>query len=165
MWTETSGTSHRADPDPGRGDGRWPVPGWDRSYDWAGYIPFASLPNVYNPAEGFIVTANQAVVGPRYAHLLTHDWSYGYRSQRILELLRERMSAGKVGVEDIRRLQFDNRNGFAPTLVPPCSRFPSTNGSARPGISCATGTSSSRPSRRRWTPRPPRSTTRPGGTC
>ena len=102
----------------GRGDGRWPVPGWDRSYDWAGYIPFASLPNVYNPAEGFIVTANQAVVGPRYAHLLTHDWSYGYRSQRILDLLRERMSAGKVGVEDIRRLQFDNHNGFAPTLVP-----------------------------------------------
>ena len=94
------------------------MPGWDRSYDWAGYIPFASLPNVYNPAEGFIVTANQAVVGPRYAHLLTHDWSYGYRSQRILELLRERMSAGKVGIEDIRRLQFDNRNGFAPTLVP-----------------------------------------------
>jgi penicillin G amidase len=102
----------------GRGDGRWPVPGWDRAYDWTGYIPFAALPTVANPAEGLIVTANQAVVGPPYANLLTHDWSYGYRSQRILELLQTRTAAGKVGIEDIRRLQFDNRNGFAPTLVP-----------------------------------------------
>jgi penicillin G amidase len=102
----------------GKGDGRWPVPGWDPAYDWTGYIPFAELPTVYNPAEGFVVTANQAVVGQHYPHLLTHDWSYGYRSQRIIERIRELTAAGKVGVEDIRRLQFDNRNGFAPTLVP-----------------------------------------------
>jgi penicillin amidase len=81
---------------------------------------------VYNPTDGFIVTANQAVVGPSYPYLLTHDWSYGYRSQRIIELLRERMSAGKVGVEDIRALQFDNRNGFAPALVPVLLAAPAT---------------------------------------
>jgi penicillin amidase len=102
----------------GRGDGRWPAPGWDRAYDWTGTIPFAALPTVANPTEGLIVTANQAVVGPQYPHLLTHDWSYGYRSQRILELLQARLADGKVGIEDIRRIQFDNHNGFAPTLVP-----------------------------------------------
>jgi penicillin G amidase len=102
----------------GRGDGRWPAPGWDRAYDWTGYIPFAALPTVSNPPEGLIVTANQAVVGPRYPYLLTHDWSYGYRSQRILDLLQDQVAAGKVGIEDTRRLQFDARNGFAPVLVP-----------------------------------------------
>jgi penicillin amidase len=101
----------------GKGDGRWPAPGWDPAYDWKGYIPAAELPTVYNPVEGWIVTANQAVVGPRYRHLLTHDWSYGYRSQRLMDLLRERTSRGTITAEDIRQLQFDNRNGFAPTLV------------------------------------------------
>ncbi|HEX6870979.1 MAG TPA: penicillin acylase family protein [Micromonosporaceae bacterium] len=102
----------------GKGDGRWPVPGWDPAYDWTGYIPFDELPTSYNPAQGWLVTANQAVVGPTYPHLLTHDWSYGYRSQRIMDLLTQRISTGKIGAEEIRQLQFDNRNGFAPTLVP-----------------------------------------------
>jgi penicillin G amidase len=105
----------------GNGDGTWPAPGWDPSYDWKGYLPFAELPTVFNPDDGWIVTANQAVVGPRYQNLLTHDWSYGYRSQRIMDMIRARTTAGasaKVSAEDIRQMQFDNRNGFAPTLVP-----------------------------------------------
>ncbi len=99
------------------GDGRWPAPGWDPTYDWQGYIPFAELPSVYNPEEGWIVTANQAVTGTWYPHLLTHDWSYGYRSQRIVDMLTERIAAGPIDAETIRQMQFDNRNGFAPTVV------------------------------------------------
>jgi penicillin amidase len=103
----------------GKGDGTWPAPGWDPAYDWQGFLPFAQLPTVYNPPEAWIVTANQAVVGPQYPNLLTRDWSYGYRSQRIFDMLRERISDGhKLTAEDVRQMQFDNRNGFAPTLVP-----------------------------------------------
>ena len=58
--------------------GRWPVPGWDSRYDWIGYIPFDALPSTFNPPEGFIVTANNAVVHtPTYPYHLTDDWSYG----------------------------------------------------------------------------------------
>ena len=46
-----------------RGDGRWPVPGWDGKHEWKGYVPFEALPNELNPDEGFIVTANNQVVG------------------------------------------------------------------------------------------------------
>jgi penicillin amidase len=100
----------------GRGDGTWPAPGWDPAYDWKGFIPFAELPSVLNPADGYVVTANQAVVGPAYPNLLTRDWSYGYRSQRIRDMID---AAGpKVTLADVGRMQFDNRNGFAPTLVP-----------------------------------------------
>ena len=79
----------------GKGDGTWPAPGWDRDYDWKHYIPFAELPSVFNPAEGFIVTANQAVVGAQYRYLLTRDWSYGYRSQRIVDMISARTSAAR----------------------------------------------------------------------
>ena len=44
------------------GHGDWPVPGWDPAYEWAGYIPFDALPNVLDPKDGYVVTANQAVV-------------------------------------------------------------------------------------------------------
>ncbi len=114
----------------GKGDGRWPVPGWDPAYDWTGYIPFAELPTDYNPAEGWIVTANQAVVGPQYPHLLTHDWSYGYRSQRIVEMIKERAAAGKFTAEDIRVMQFDNRNSLAADLVPALLAVPATGTAA-----------------------------------
>ncbi|MGC1212780.1 MAG: penicillin acylase family protein [Micromonospora sp.] len=102
----------------GKGDGRWMAPGWDSAYDWKGFIPFAELPSVFNPADGYVVTANQAVVGPAYQRFLTSDWSYGYRSQRIRDLIGAARSAGKITVADVQRMQFDNRNGFAPTLVP-----------------------------------------------
>lgn len=102
----------------GTGDGRWMAPGWDSAYDWQGFLPFAELPNVLNPPAGYLVTANEAVIGPSYPHLLTTDWHYGYRSQRIHELISSAREAGAITVADVQAMQFDNRNGFAPTLVP-----------------------------------------------
>ncbi|MFC4134392.1 penicillin acylase family protein [Hamadaea flava] len=102
----------------GKGDGRWPAPGWDSAYDWTGYLPFAELPTVLNPKQGYVATANQAVIGPRYQHFLTSDWSYGYRSQRINDMIQATAKAGKITLDDVQKMQFDNRNGFAPTLVP-----------------------------------------------
>ncbi|HEX7744526.1 MAG TPA: penicillin acylase family protein [Micromonosporaceae bacterium] len=101
-----------------KGDGRWMAPGWDSAYDWTGFIPFAELPSAYNPSDGYVVTANQAVIGPQYPHLLTRDWSYGYRSQRIRDLIAAAREHGPIGVADVQSMQFDNRNGFAPVLVP-----------------------------------------------
>jgi penicillin amidase len=102
----------------GAGDGRWPAPGWDSAYDWQGFLDFDELPWVRDPGSGIIVTANQAVIGPSYQPFLTSDWSYGYRSDRIRDLLAEAVAAGPVDVATMVRLQVDDRNGFAPTLVP-----------------------------------------------
>jgi penicillin amidase len=100
------------------GDGRWPAPGWESAYDWDGAIPFAQLPTVRNPPAGMIVTANQAVTGPQYQPHLTDDWAYGYRSDRIGDLLAEAAAAGPVSPADMQRIQLDSRNGLAPALVP-----------------------------------------------
>ena len=96
--------------------GDYPARGWLRADDWTGrYVPYAALPSVLNPPEGFIVTANQAVTGRGYPYYLGDSWSYGYRSQRIVDLLRSRP---RLSVADMSSIQLDTRNGFAPTLVP-----------------------------------------------
>jgi len=97
-------------------DGQMPVAGWKPENDWTGgYVPFAGLPNVLDPHEGFIVTANQAVIGPDYPYHLTDDWDRGYRSQRIRDRLEQE---GELSVDEMADLQLDDRNPIAATLVP-----------------------------------------------
>jgi len=98
-----------------KGDGVFPAPGWDSAYAWTGYIPFVALPHAFDPPSEFIATANNAVIGPDYPYLLTKDWDYGYRSQRIVDVLG---SSDPMTVASMQHLQFDSRNPMAPTLVP-----------------------------------------------
>jgi penicillin G amidase len=96
--------------------GDYPALGWLPADDWTGkYVPFSALPSVLNPSDGFVVTANQAVVGRGYPYYLGDSWAPGYRSQRIVDLLQDK---ARVSVADMERIQHDTRNGFAPTLVP-----------------------------------------------
>nr|WP_218617958.1 penicillin acylase family protein [Cryptosporangium aurantiacum] len=102
----------------GSGDGLFPAPGWNPSYDWVGAVPFAQMPYAYNPPSGYIVTANQAPVREGAGPMLGYDWDYGYRSARIDALLQAKFSTGKVGVEDMSAIQIDTWSGLAPELVP-----------------------------------------------
>ncbi|MGH3382182.1 MAG: penicillin acylase family protein [Actinoallomurus sp.] len=97
------------------GDGTWPAEGWTGKQEWKGFLPFDRLPAAFNPKQGYIATANNAATGPGYPNLLTKDWAYGYRAARITELIQQTpvMDAAGMG-----RIQLDDRNGFAPTLVP-----------------------------------------------
>lgn len=100
-------------------DGKWPVPGWSSEFSWSGQIPFEELPWTYNPPEGWIVTANQAVIGKDYPNFITDDWSYGSRSQRIVDLITGQIAAGEAfTVQDMQSIQFDAWNANADFLVP-----------------------------------------------
>lgn len=100
-------------------DGRYPVPGWTGTYEWAGYIPFASLPSVLNPAQGYVVTANQPVTSDRYPFLLTGDFDPGHRAGRIDELLAERVGSGEpLDAGDLAAIQLDAHSDAADILVP-----------------------------------------------
>ncbi|WP_137988828.1 penicillin acylase family protein [Streptomyces vilmorinianum] len=103
-----------------KGDGSLPAPGWDSSYKWKGYIPYDELPYEKNPARGYIVTANQAVVdADTYPYLLTKDWGYGSRSQRINDLIESKTKdGGKISPDDMRTMQMDNRSEIATLLNP-----------------------------------------------
>lgn len=104
----------------GKGDGRYPAPGWDSEYRWTGYVPQSQLPSEYNPKRGFVVTANQAVIDQRsYEHKLTEDWSYGARSQRINDLIQSKIKdGGKISMDDMQSMQLDNSSEIAKLLVP-----------------------------------------------
>ncbi|MEV5603214.1 penicillin acylase family protein [Streptomyces sp. NPDC052299] len=104
-----------------QGDGTTPSPGWTSAYGWKkDPIPFAELPYEYNPERGYIVTANQAVIDEdKYPYLLTKDWGYGSRSQRINDLIQSKIKGGgKISTEDMQKMQMDNTSEIAALLVP-----------------------------------------------
>ena len=98
-------------------DGYLPAEGWRADDDWTGdYVPFEGLPNVLDPEEGFIVTANQQVIDDAdYPYALSEDWDPGYRSQRIRDLLEQE---GELSVDEMAELQLDDTHPMAPALVP-----------------------------------------------
>jgi len=97
------------------GDGSMPVPGWTGEYEWIDYIPFDKLPRALNPQEGYIVTANNAVVGRDYPYLLTKDWDPGYRARRIVGLIEADSS---LSVADIQAIQGDSTPVWAEDVLP-----------------------------------------------
>ncbi|MDN3054707.1 penicillin acylase family protein [Streptomyces sp. SRF1] len=104
-----------------KGDGRYPAPGWDSRYKWRSeYIPQSALPWEFNPDRGYIVTANQAVIDKKnYPYLLTDDWGYGARSQRITDLIESKIKdGGKISTDDMQSMQMDNSSEIAKLLTP-----------------------------------------------
>ncbi|MCL4507422.1 MAG: penicillin acylase family protein, partial [Chloroflexi bacterium] len=97
------------------GTGDMPMPGWTGEYEWTGYVPFDKLPNLYNPPEGFIATANNAPVDDQYPYFLGENWDQGYRIRRIRELIQAK---DKLSVDDIKLIQGDTYSEFAPEVLP-----------------------------------------------
>ena len=97
------------------GDGSMPVPGWTGEYEWVNYIPFDELPRAFNPPEGYIVTANNAVVGPDYPYFISMDWLPGYRARRIVELIE---SDPSLSLDDLKAIQGDSTPVWALEVLP-----------------------------------------------
>jgi penicillin amidase len=108
-------------------NGLLPMPGWTSDFQWKGFISFDLLPRIYNPARGYIVTANQAVVPPEYYVLLQkaldpdfsynlgYEWNYGYRAQRINQLMKE---LAPHSIETFQKIQGDNKLLSAGEILP-----------------------------------------------
>lgn len=98
-----------------KGDGWLPVPGWTDEYAWTGYIPFDKLPSVLNPDQGFIVTANNPVVGQDYPYFISRDWDYGFRAARITQLIEAKP---KLSLQDMQAIQGDDYDAAAAMTLP-----------------------------------------------
>ena len=99
-------------------DGRWPAQGWTGKQEWTGFVDFDDLPRVIDPADGFVVTANNAVVPADYPVFLTDDWDAGYRADRIRSRIERLVARGDVTAQDLMSVQRDTRNNLAPALLP-----------------------------------------------
>ncbi|RYG54633.1 MAG: penicillin acylase family protein, partial [Chitinophagaceae bacterium] len=93
-----------------------PLPG-DGHYEWSGYLPVTDRPHDFNPAKGFIATANENLIPPGFAHgdAAGFMWPDAYRGQRIDQVLRtdNKMTMGKM-----LSLQTDYLSLPAKELVP-----------------------------------------------
>jgi len=90
------------------GDGSLPYDGSTSDGDWTGDIPFNELPNLYNPPEGVIVTANQRIVGTSYKYTqMSRDAAPPWRARRIYDLLSTKT---KATMDDVRGIQYDTFN-------------------------------------------------------
>jgi penicillin amidase len=85
--------------------GMVPVTG-DGKYRWDGYLPVLKRPGKYNPANGFIATANQHVTDTNYPfkNALGYVWADPYRGDRIHEVLSKDQ---KFNIADSKNLQTD----------------------------------------------------------
>jgi penicillin amidase len=108
-------------------NGLTPVDGSTRRYLWQGYLPYEHMPRLFNPERGYIVAANQRVAPNAYAAQLQERFGtdliyftnfnadYGYRSQRIRDLLLARTDHTP---QTFAQMQQDVYNDFAATLMP-----------------------------------------------
>ncbi|MCO6509724.1 MAG: penicillin acylase family protein [Aridibacter famidurans] len=88
-----------------KGDGALPYEGKSSDGDWTGYIPFDELPNLYNPPSGFIVTANQRIIGTDYKYQqLTRQFAPPWRARRIYDLIS---GNSKITMNDVSDIQLD----------------------------------------------------------
>ena len=98
-----------------RWSGLLPVPG-DGRWEWSGFVPTRDLPQSYNPASGYIATANNNILPRGYSIPISYDWSSNYRVSRIREVLDSR---GNFTIADFQALQHDDVSNLAKRLVPP----------------------------------------------
>ena len=82
-----------------------PKPGWTGEFEWEGTIPYEELPETVDPESGFLVTANNRIVGDEYPHHITSEWLDGFRAQRIEDLLR---AGDEHDIEGFEEMQSDN---------------------------------------------------------
>jgi len=87
--------------------GLLPMPG-SGGYEWAGYVPNEDLPHTYDPAAGFMATANHKTIPEKYAYAVGFEWASPERYLRIKEVLEQAKNSGhKLSLADMEALQTD----------------------------------------------------------
>lgn len=82
-----------------------PVDGASGDFEWDGYIPFDQLPQAFNPANGFAVTANQNPFPADYPYHVSGNFASHYRSRQIFDMLSK--TGHKLQPADSLRVEKD----------------------------------------------------------
>jgi penicillin amidase len=96
-------------------DGQTPARGWALEDDWQGYVPHGELPEAFDPAQGYIATANNMPVPDDWPRDLGYYSDSPYRARRILELLDKRSD---WDVQSVSAMQMDVHSEQAEELLP-----------------------------------------------
>ncbi|MEO5509090.1 MAG: penicillin acylase family protein [Longimicrobiales bacterium] len=88
-----------------------PVPGWTGEWDWNGFLPFDQHPTVFDPPQGFVVTANNRQAAGALADRISDDWETPFRAARIIELITSAVKPLTAG--DVHQMQLDVQDASA----------------------------------------------------
>ena len=103
-------------PDRDGWNGRLPVPGTGK-YEWRGFR--SDLPREFNPARGYIATANNNVHPPGYeGRPVFYHSSRGVATSRITRLHQILGSGGRFSIEDHQAIQLDTYSLRAEADIP-----------------------------------------------
>jgi len=91
-----------------------PALGWEKQYDWNGYVPFEQLPASNNPEQGWIATANQKIMAANDPNPLTGDWELPTRYHRIVDLIKAKSIHS---FDDMKTMQGDTLSLAATPLL------------------------------------------------
>ncbi|MBX3015545.1 MAG: penicillin acylase family protein [Caldilineaceae bacterium] len=91
-------------------------PGWDPAHQWDGVIPYAGMPALANPPQGWIRTANNRTAPADYPYPLSGTWSSGHRAERIRHLLEAQK---RFDQNDFIAMHYDVRLQRATEAIPP----------------------------------------------
>lgn len=110
--------------------GQLPMDGSTDAFEWVGYVPYDYLPSILNPERGYISTANQALVPMAYYDWLSgeladeygadshyvfdYQWAYGWRGQRINEMLE---ATDQHDIDSFRAILGDNQFAAARPVI------------------------------------------------
>jgi penicillin amidase len=82
----------------------FPFPGWKEEGQWQGFLDEDKKPNLFNPEEGYIVTANNKIVPDGFPYYVSFDWDFPFRADRVKELL---LQQEKHSIESFKIIQND----------------------------------------------------------
>jgi penicillin amidase len=88
----------------------------DPQDNWQGYVPYEALPTSFNPARGYVASANQRVAPDDYPVPLHGSWGSGYRGDRIDQFFDTHETVDR---EQVVALQNDVKSMRAERLVSP----------------------------------------------
>lgn len=91
-----------------------PVPGWTGEWDWVGTLPFERHPHVFDPPQGYVVTANNRQAAGPLGGLVGNLWMDPFRAMRITEMVA---GPGPFDAEAVHRQQLDVRDAMAERYV------------------------------------------------
>jgi penicillin amidase len=91
-----------------------PAPGWTGDYDWSGYQPVASLPQIADPKGGWLATANNDIRPVDYGRFLSGRWEAPYRYDRIAELIE---ATPQQTLETLAAIQLDDKSVAAEEML------------------------------------------------
>jgi penicillin amidase len=72
-----------------------PADALDTTQEWVGTIPYDKLPQVADPPNGILATANNRITPDGYPYPIALNWGSPYRNQRIWKVLTDRSIASK----------------------------------------------------------------------